>query len=63
MYSMSTNPIFDWLPYRDRRGKPRRRGQREHQKTIGLMNKTTTLHVRQAFLYISLSSLHNYDVK
>ena len=27
------------------------------------MNKTTTLHVHHAFLYISLLSLHNYDVK
>ena len=27
------------------------------------MSKTTTLHVHHAFLYISLQSLHNYDVK
>ena len=27
------------------------------------MNKTTTLHVHHAFLYISLPSLQNYDVK
>ena len=33
------------------------------KKTIGLMSKTTTLHVHHAFLYISLPSLHNYDVK
>ena len=33
------------------------------KKAIGLMSKTTTLHVHQAFLYISLQSLHNYDVK
>ena len=43
--------------------KPRRRRQRERQKTIGLMSKTTALHVRHAFLYISLPSLYNYDVK
>ena len=43
--------------------KPRRRRQRERQKTIGLMSKTTTLHVHHAFLYISLPSLHNCDVK
>ena len=43
--------------------KPRRRRQRERQKTIGLMSKTTTLHVYHAFLYISLPLLHNYDVK
>ena len=40
--------------------KPRRRRQRERTKTIGLMSKTTTLHVHHAFLYISLPSLHNY---
>ena len=43
--------------------KPRRRRQRERQKTIGLMSKTTTLHVHHAFLYISLRSLHDYGVK
>ena len=32
-------------------------------KTIGLISKTTILHVHHAFLYISLSSLHDYDVK
>ena len=44
--------------------KPRRRRQRERQKTIlGLMSKTTTLHAHHAFLYTSLPSPHNYDVK
>ena len=43
--------------------KPPRRRQREHQKTIGLMSKTTTLHVHHAFLNVSLPSLHNYHVK
>ena len=37
--------------------KPRRQGQRERQKTIGLMNKTTTLHVHHVFLYTFLPSL------
>ena len=32
-------------------------------KAIGLLSKTTTLHVHHAFWYISLQSLHNYDVK
>ena len=27
------------------------------------INKTITLHVHHAFLYISLPSLHDYDVK
>ena len=38
-------------------------GNRNVQKAIGLMSKTTTLHVHHAFLYISLLFLHNYDVK
>ena len=29
---------------------------------VGVMSKTTTLRVHQAFLYISLPSLQNYDV-
>ena len=33
------------------------------KKAIGLMSKTTNLHVHHAFLYISLPLLHNYDVK
>ena len=33
------------------------------KKAIGWIGKTTTLYVRHAFLYISLPSLHHYDVK
>ena len=33
------------------------------KRAIGLSRKTTTLHVHDAFLYISLPSLHDYDVK
>ena len=33
------------------------------RNAIGLISKTTTLHVHHAFLYISLPSLHEYDVK
>ena len=33
------------------------------KKTIGLISKTTTLHVHRTFLYISFPSLHDYDVK
>ena len=36
-------------------------GKENIKKAIVLMSKT--LQVRQAFLYISLLSLHNYDVK
>ena len=41
----------------------RRKRQRERQKSIGWIGKTTTLHVQHALLYISLPSLHDYDVK
>ena len=43
--------------------KPRRRRQRDRQKAIGLISKTTNLHVHHAFLYISLPFLHNHGVK
>ena len=33
------------------------------KKAIGLLSKTTSLHVHHAFLYISLPLLHDYDVK
>ena len=38
-------------------------GNEDVKKAIGLLSKTTTLHVHHAFLYISLPSLHDYDVK
>ena len=62
IYYLPPSPIRRPLSTRDLT-KPRRRRQREHQKTIGLMSKTTTLHVHHAFLYISLPSLHYNDVK
>ena len=40
-----------------------KRPQRERQKKVGLISETTPLHVHHAFLYISLSSLHDYDMK
>ena len=30
---------------------------------MGLLSKTTTLHFHHALLYISLLSLHDYDLK
>ena len=36
---------------------------RTSKNPMGLISKTTTLHVHHAFLYISLPSLHGYDVK
>ena len=38
-------------------------GNQDVKKAVGLLRKTTTLHVHHAFLYISLPSLHDYDVK
>ena len=38
-------------------------GNEDVKKAIGLLRKTTTLHVHHDFLYISLPSLHAYDVK
>ena len=38
-------------------------GNEDVKKAIGLLRKTTTLHVHHAFLYISSPSLHDYDVK
>ena len=43
--------------------KLRRRRQRQCQKAIGLGSKTTTSPVHHAFLYVSLPSLHDYNVK
>ena len=38
-------------------------GNEDVKKIIGLLRKTTTLHVHHAFLYFSLPSLHDYNVK
>ena len=38
-------------------------GQRKQQKSDRFSCKTTTLHVYHTFLYISLPSLHDYNVK
>ena len=38
-------------------------GNEDVKKAIGLLRKTTTLHVHHAFLYISLPSFHDYNVK
>ena len=38
-------------------------GNEKVKKAIGLLSKTTSLHVHHAFLYISLPLLHDYDVK
>ena len=38
-------------------------GKEDVKKAIGLSRKTTNLHVHHAFLFISLLSLHDFDVK
>ena len=37
-------------------------GNKNVKTQFGKISKTTTLHVHRAFLYISLPSLHDYDV-
>ena len=39
-------------------------GDDENEKrAMGLLSKTTTLHMHHTFLYVSLPSLHDYHVK
>ena len=38
-------------------------GNENVRKAIGWIGKTTTLHVQHAFLYTSLPSRHDYDLK
>ena len=38
-------------------------GNENFKKAIGFFSKTTILHVHHAFLYISLPSPQDYDVK
>ena len=38
-------------------------GNEDVKKAIGLLSKTTSLHVHHAFLYVSLPSLHDCNVK
>ena len=38
-------------------------GNEDIKKVMGLLSKKKTFHVHHAFLYISLPSLHAYDVK
>ena len=38
-------------------------GNEKVKKAIGLLTKTTSLHVHHAFLSISLPLQHDYDVK
>ena len=38
-------------------------GNEDVKKAIGLLSKTTTLHVNHTFSYISSPSLHDCDVK
>ena len=40
-----------------------RTATRTSKKSIALISKTTTSHVRHAFLHISFLFFHNYDVK
>ena len=41
---------------------PLRDGKENVKKQVDTISKTTTLHVHHAIMYISLPSLHDYDV-
>ena len=43
--------------------KPRQRREQERQKAIGLNEQNNNPARDHAFLYVSLASLQNYDVK
>ena len=59
----SHESLWYHLPRNIRKLKQRRpRATRTAKKTIDLFSKTITLHVQHTFLYISLPSLHDYDV-
>ena len=45
-----------------RRRRRRKRKNEDVKKAIGLITKTTILHVYHTFLYISLPSLHDYNI-
>ena len=69
--TVEAHPFLNWKtflvssyerPIRDLKIRRRRR-QRERHKSNRFISKTTILHVHHAFLYISLPSLHDYDVK
>ena len=58
------NPSLRGAELENRDFKIQQRGRQwEHQKTIGLISKTTTSHVHHTFLYISFPFLHDYNVK
>ena len=38
-------------------------GNENVKKALGLLSKTTSLHVHHAFLYVSLPLLYEFDVK
>ena len=55
----SQRPILEC----SRKLKQRWRQQERQKKVLGLLRKTTTLHMHHAFFYISSPSLYDYDVK
>ena len=56
---MTSCPWIPWPVIKEFK-MPLWRQQREPQKALVMISKTTTLHVPQPFLYISLLSLHDY---
>ena len=58
-----TSLAFVMEDIRDFKIQRRGRQQERQKKPLGLISKTTTLHVHHAFLCISLPALHDHDVK
>ena len=63
MGSDNTARSMQWIIRDLTKLRRRRQGTSKKNNRFNLMSKTTTLHVHHAFLYISLLSLHNNDVK
>ena len=61
--SDKTSLAFVMEDIRDFKIQRRGRQQERQKKPLGLISKTTTLHVHHAFLCISLPALHDHDVK
>ena len=61
-HSVSQSHV-EWITLTRDLTKLRGDGKENVKKTIGLMSKTTTLQIHHTFLYISLLSLHNNDMK
>ena len=56
---LASGSLIDCWHITDSRDLTKLRQRQQHQKAIGLVSKTTTLHVHHTLLYVSLPFLHN----